>query len=121
MDTEIEIEDAPGAIDMPEDVRGDIEFRDVSFAYEAGNDTDGNSTASDAQVLSHINIKIASGENVAVVGPSGAGKTTFCNLIPRFYDVSGGAILVDGRDIRDYKVRSLRTKIGMMQQDVYLF
>ncbi|MBQ6150431.1 MAG: ABC transporter ATP-binding protein [Mogibacterium sp.] len=121
MDTEIEIEDAPGAIDMPEDVRGDIEFRDVSFAYEAGNDTDGNSTASDAQVLSHINIKIASGENVAVVGPSGAGKTTFCNLIPRFYDVSGGAILVDGRDIRDYKVRPLRTKIGMMQQDVYLF
>ena len=121
MDTEIEIEDAPGAIDMPEDVRGDIEFRDVSFAYEAGNDADGNSTTSGAQVLSHINIKIASGENVAVVGPSGAGKTTFCNLIPRFYDVSGGAVLVDGRDIRDYKVRSLRTKIGMMQQDVYLF
>ena len=72
-------------------------------------------------MLSHINISIASGENVAVVGPSGAGKTTFCNLIPRFYDVSGGAVLIDGRDIREYKVRSLRTKIGMMQQDVYLF
>ena len=58
---------------------------------------------------------------IAIDGPSGAGKTTFCNLIPRFYDVSSGAIRVDGRDIRDYKVRSLRTKIGMMQQDVYLF
>ncbi len=120
MDTEIEIEDAPGAIDMPEDVRGEIEFRDVSFAYEAGSDDEHRSPAG-AQVLSHINIRIASGENVAVVGPSGAGKTTFCNLIPRFYDVSGGAVLVDGRDIRDYKVRSLRTKIGIMQQDVYLF
>ncbi len=121
MDTEIEIEDAPGAIDMPEEVRGDIEFRDVSFAYESGKDADEHSTPADAQVLSHINIKISSGENVAVVGPSGAGKTTFCNLIPRFYDVSSGAVLVDGRDIRDYRVRSLRTKIGMMQQDVYLF
>ena len=121
MDTEIEIEDAPGAADMPEEVRGDIEFRDVSFAYEAGNDDDGHRTPAGTQVLSHINISISSGENVAVVGPSGAGKTTFCNLIPRFYDVSSGAVLVDGRDIRDYKVRSLRTKIGMMQQDVYLF
>ena len=121
MDTEIEIEDAPGAVDMPEDVRGDIEFRDVSFAYEAGRDADGHSTPAGTLVLSHINVSIASGENVAVVGPSGAGKTTFCNLIPRFYDVSGGAVLIDGRDIREYKVRSLRTKIGMMQQDVYLF
>ena len=121
MDTEVEIEDLPGAVDMPENVRGDIEFRDVSFAYEAGKDDEENSTPADTQVLSHINISIASGENVAVVGPSGAGKTTFCNLIPRFYDVSGGAVLVDGRDIRDYKVRSLRTKIGMMQQEVYLF
>lgn len=121
MDTEIEIEDAPGAIDMPDEVRGDIEFRDVSFAYEAGKDETDHRTPAEAQVLSHINISIASGENVAVVGPSGAGKTTFCNLIPRFYDVSSGAVLVDGRDIRDYKVRSLRTKIGMMQQDVYLF
>ena len=124
MDTEIEIEDAPGAIDMPEKVRGDIEFRDVSFSYEAGrNDKDGaeHRVPAGTRVLNHINIRIASGENVAVVGPSGAGKTTFCNLIPRFYDVSDGAVLVDGRDIRDYKVRSLRTKIGMMQQEVYLF
>ena len=121
MDTEIEIEDIPGAIDMPGNVRGDIEFRDVSFSYEAGKDTTEHRTHADPKVLSHINIRIASGENVAVVGPSGAGKTTFCNLIPRFYDVSDGAVLVDGRDIREYKVRSLRTKIGMMQQEVYLF
>ena len=121
MDTEIEIEDSPDAIDMPDEVHGDIEFRDVSFAYEAGKDSAEHSAPAVTQVLSHINIRIASGENVAVVGPSGAGKTTFCNLIPRFYDVSGGAVLVDGRDIRDYKVRSLRTKIGMMQQEVYLF
>ena len=124
MDTEIEIEDAPGAIDMPEKVRGDIEFRDVSFSYEAGkDDKDGaeHRVPAGTRVLNHINIRIASGENVAVVGPSGAGKTTFCNLIPRFYDVSDGAVLVDGRDIRDYTVRSLRTKIGMMQQEVYLF
>jgi len=121
MDTEIEIEDAPGAVDMPDEVRGDIEFRDVSFAYESDRDDSDHRTPAGAQVLSHINISIASGENVAVVGPSGAGKTTFCNLIPRFYDVSSGAVLVDGRDIRDYKVRSLRTKIGMMQQEVYLF
>ena len=121
MDTDIEIEDSPGAVDMPDEVHGDIEFRDVSFAYEAGKDADEHSTPAGTQVLNHINISIASGENVAVVGPSGAGKTTFCNLIPRFYDVSSGAVLVDGRDIRDYKVRSLRTKIGMMQQEVYLF
>ena len=120
MDTEIEIEDSPEAVDMPQDVHGDIEFRDVSFSYETGKDSAGNMTAG-TQVLSHINIRIASGENVAVVGPSGAGKTTFCNLSPRFYDVSGGAILVDGRDIRGYKIHSLRTKIGMMQQEVYLF
>ncbi len=121
MDTEIEIEDAPGAVDMPGEVRGEIEFRDVSFAYEKSPDGSDHNTPAGTQVLSHINIKIASGENVAVVGPSGAGKTTFCNLIPRFYDVTEGAILVDGTDIRDYKVRSLRTKIGMMQQEVYLF
>ncbi len=121
MDTEIEIEDAPDAIDMPDKVRGEIEFRDVSFSYEAGKDGSEHRIPPGTRVLSHINIKIASGENVAVVGPSGAGKTTFCNLIPRFYDVSDGAVLVDGRDIREYKVRSLRTKIGMMQQEVYLF
>lgn len=112
MDTKIEVDDEPDAIDMPEEVRGEIEFKDVSFAY---------SDASDDCVLCHVNLKIPSGENIALVGPSGAGKTTFCNLIPRFYDVTDGSITVDGMDIRKYKVRSLRTKIGMMQQDVYLF
>ncbi len=122
MDTEIEIDDLPGAVDMPDDVKGRIEFRDVSFAYtESAGDGEEHRTETGENVLSHIDLKIASGENVAIVGPSGVGKTTFCNLIPRFYDVSGGSVLVDGRDIRDYKVRSLRTKIGMMQQDVYLF
>ena len=124
MDTEIEIEDSPEAVDMPESVEGEIEFRDVSFSYiektyeEPGEESE---SSGNENVLSHINLKIASGENVAIVGPSGSGKTTFCNLIPRFYDVSGGAVLIDGRDIREYKVRSLRGRIGMMQQDVYLF
>ena len=121
MDTEVEVDDLPGAVEMPDEVRGDIEFRDVSFSYETGNDNSEDDPQAGTQVLSHINIKIKSGENVAVVGPSGAGKTTFCNLIPRFYDVSSGAVLIDGRDIRDYRLRSLRTKIGMMQQEVYLF
>ena len=121
MDTEIEVDDLPGAVDMPDEVRGDIEFRDVSFSYEAGNDASEDDTLADSLVLSHINLSIRSGENVAVVGPSGAGKTTFCNLIPRFYEVSDGAVLIDGKDIRDYKIHSLRTKIGMMQQEVYLF
>lgn len=112
MDTNIEVDDEPGADDVPDDIRGEIQFENVSFAY---------SDEDDKCILSHINLKIASGENIALVGPSGAGKTTFCNLIPRFYDVTDGAVKVDGRDIREYKVRSLRTKIGMMQQDVYLF
>ena len=122
MDTQVEIEDSPDAIDMPDEVRGDIEFDNVSFAYtEVRDSDDDNAELEETYVLKGLSLKINASENVAIVGPSGAGKTTFCNLIPRFYDVQGGAILVDGRDIRDYKVRSLRTKIGMMQQDVYLF
>jgi len=121
MDANVEVDDLPGAVDMPADVRGEIEFCDVSFAYTEQNREDGHSARGESCVLSHIDLRIESGENVALVGPSGAGKTTFCNLIPRFYDVTEGCIKVDGHDIRDYKVRSLRTKIGMMQQEVYLF
>lgn len=119
MDAKIEIDDLPGAVDMPDEVKGEIEFKDVSFSYVEHDEE--NKTDASENVLNHIDLKIASGENIAIVGPSGAGKTTFCNLIPRFYDVSSGKVLVDGRDIREYKVRSLRGKIGMMQQDVYLF
>ena len=126
MDTQIEVDDAPGAVDMPEVVKGEIVFDNVSFAYSDSNAKvrlgDAQDKANEGElVLSHINLTIKSGENVALVGPSGAGKTTFCNLIPRFYDTTDGVIKVDGRDIKEYKVRSLRTKIGMMQQDVYLF
>lgn len=109
MDEPVEIDDAPDAVELPR-VHGEIEFRDVSFHYS---DSEG--------ILEHLNLDIKPGENIALVGPSGAGKTTFCNLIPRFYDVTDGAILVDGHDIRKVTCRSLRSQIGMVQQEVYLF
>ena len=109
MDEPVEIDDAEDAVELPE-VKGDIVFEDVSFKYS---DSD--------SILEHINIHIRPGENIAFVGPSGAGKTTLCNLIPRFYDVTSGKILVDGFDIRNVTVKSLRSQIGMVQQDVYLF
>ncbi len=110
MDTEPEITDSPSAKDI-EKVEGEIEFRDVSFSYESEN----------KKVLSHLNLKVKPGESIALVGPSGGGKTTLCSLIPRFYDVSSGSILVDGEDIRNVTTRSLRTNIGVVAQDVYLF
>jgi ATP-binding cassette subfamily B protein len=110
MDIEPDIMDSPDATDMGS-ASGRIDFKDVSFQYnDDGND-----------VLSHINLSIAPGEYVALVGSSGAGKTTLCNLIPRFYDVTDGTILIDGRDIRGVTLESLRGNIGMVQQDVYLF
>jgi ATP-binding cassette subfamily B protein len=109
MDIDPDVDDAPDAVELPE-TKGHIEFRDVSFSY-----------GDDGDVLSHINVDIKPGENLALVGPSGAGKTTFCNLIPRFYDVTGGEIDVDGMDIRKVTTKSLRSQIGMVQQDVYLF
>lgn len=105
-----DIEDKKDAIAL-QDVKGDVCFEDVSFAYK---DTPEN-------VLSHINLQVKQGEYVALVGQSGAGKTTLCSLIPRFYDVDLGRITIDGIDIRDVKLESLRSHIGIVQQDVYLF
>ncbi len=110
MDAKIDIEDAPDAETLG-DVEGNIKFNDVSFEYA----DDGK------RVLSHINIDVKAGENVALVGPSGGGKTTLCNLIPRFYDVTSGSITIDGKDIRTLTTDSLRNHIGFVQQDVYLF
>ena len=93
------------------DVHGDIEFRNVSFVYPD----------SDSKVLDDISFSINKGENIAIVGSSGVGKTTISNLIPRFYEVTEGAILIDGTDIRDFKQKSLRDNIGIVQQEVYLF
>ena len=110
MDAPIDIKDAPDAIEL-KDVKGDIEFKNVSFSYKEDN----------KKVFANINLHIKHGENVALVGPSGSGKTTICSLIPRFYDVNEGAIYLDGKDIRSIKIRSLRSMIGFVQQDVYLF
>lgn len=110
MDTQPDIVDAKGAVPL-QNVRGEVEFADVSFHYESENQN----------VLTHLSLKVKAGESVALVGPSGGGKTTLCSLIPRFYEVSSGKILVDGKDIRDVTMRSLRDNIGVVQQDVYLF
>ena len=110
MDTPIAIADKPDA--KPLEVKqGGIEFKDVSFEYPDDHN----------QVLHHVNLTIRPGESLALVGPSGGGKTTLCNLIPRFYDVTGGAVLVDGQDVRAVQLHSLRQAIGVVQQDVYLF
>ena len=105
-----DIKDAPDAQSMQE-VKGNISFENVSFHY----------ADSDQMVLNHVNLDVPAGEYVALVGSSGAGKTTLCSLIPRFYDVTGGTIRVDGQDIRNIKLSDLRNHIGIVQQDVYLF
>ncbi len=113
----LEIMDAPEDITEKEnavelkDVKGDIVFEDVAFRYGDANEN----------VLSHINLDIKQGDSIALVGPSGGGKTTLCNLIPRFYDVTEGRILIDGVDVKDATLHSLRNSIGVVQQDVYLF
>lgn len=109
IDQEPEIKDRPNA-QVVDSLTGDIQFKNVDFSYDAHQ-----------QVLSGINLNIKSGETVAFVGPSGAGKTTICSLIPRFYDIQSGAISIDGIDIRDMTKQSLRSHIGIVQQDVFLF
>jgi ATP-binding cassette subfamily B protein len=109
METDPDIEDRKDAVDigLPE---GNIEFNKVSFSYNDKN-----------SVLQDINIKITAGRTIALVGPSGGGKTTFCSLIPRFYDINEGSITIDGVDIRNMKLKALRNAIGVVQQDVYMF
>lgn len=110
MNIEPDIKDKEGAQELSE-VRGDISFEDVSFQYEENTE----------RVLSHINLQVSAGSYMALVGSSGAGKSTLCSLIPRFYDVTGGSVKIDGKDIRDLTLKSLRDHIGIVQQDVYLF
>ena len=110
MDVDYDITNLPGAKDI-QNVKGDIKFEDVTFAYNA----------EDGEVLTNISLDIKSGENIAIVGPSGGGKTTLCNLIPRFYDIQSGSITIDGRDIKEITLETLRDNIGVVQQDVYMF
>ena len=110
METESEIRDADNAAELT-DVKGHVRYDHVSFHY----------SDDETPVLSDISIDIPAGRSIALVGPSGSGKTTICSLLPRFYDVTGGSITVDGKDIRGLTLKSLRSQIGMVQQDVYLF
>lgn len=103
------ITDRPDALPLS-DVRGEVDFQDVTFSYD-----------NDVRVLSHVNLHIPAGKTLALVGPSGGGKSTLCHLIPRFYEITSGRITVDGRDIRDVTLSSLRSCVGIVQQDVLLF
>lgn len=105
-----DIQDEPDAVEL-KNVKGDITFDNVSFQYKDGSEN----------VLNHVSLEVPAGSYMALVGSSGAGKTTLCSLIPRFYDVTGGKITIDGTDIRKVTLKSLRNHIGMVQQDVYLF
>jgi ATP-binding cassette subfamily B protein len=109
IDTDPDIEDRKDAVEITRP-KGNIEFNKVSFSYNDKHN-----------ILDNINIKIEAGKTVAIVGPSGGGKTTFCSLIPRFYDINDGSITIDEVDIRDIKLKSLRNAIGIVQQDVYMF
>ncbi|AVQ17150.1 ABC transporter ATP-binding protein [Fusobacterium gonidiaformans] len=110
MDTETDVEDSENAKSV-NNVKGDIAFEEVGFRYQSTGES----------VLEHLNFSIEAGKNIAIVGPSGVGKTTICNLIPRFYDVTEGVIYLDGTNIKELKVQDLRQNIGIVQQDVYLF
>jgi len=110
MNEPVTITDAENASDIS-DVEGNVELRNVRFRYSDGG----------TDILNHINLKVSKGENIAIVGPSGGGKSTLCNLIPRFYDITDGDIFIDGHNIKDITLKSLRNNIGVVQQDVYLF
>lgn len=110
VETDPEIVNAPDAVELT-NVKGDVEYQNVSFHY----------SDDDAPVLSNVSFKIPAGKSIALVGPSGSGKTTICSLLPRFYDVTGGTIYIDGKDVRKLTLESLRNQIGIVQQDVYLF
>ncbi len=110
MDEPVTIHDEENATAL-ENIEGNVEFRDVCFKYSDNT----------KEVLTRINLDIKKGERIAFVGPSGGGKTTLCNLLPRFYDLNEGSILIDGKDIKELTLKSLRENIGMVQQDVYLF
>ena len=110
VETEPEIANAPDA-ELLENVKGEVEYKNVSFHY----------SDDDTLVLSDVSFRIDAGKSIALVGPSGSGKTTICSLLPRFYDVTGGSIRIDGKDIRSLSLESLRNNIGLVQQDVYLF
>ena len=110
IDSDIEIFDSPDAKELVSP-KGNIVFKNVSFEYPDDHNT----------VFKNLNLSVSPGEKVAIVGPSGGGKTTLCNLIPRFYDTTGGTIFIDGHDIKEFTLKSLRRNIGMVQQDVYLF
>ena len=109
MNTEPAVTDAPDAKEL-KDVRGEVEYRDVCFSYGNG-----------VEVLKNVSFRVPPGGSLALVGPSGGGKTTLCSLLPRFYDVTGGAVLVDGQDVRTLTQESLRRAVGVIQQDVFLF
>ncbi len=111
MDVEPDIQDKPNAAEL-RNVCGEVAFHHVSFHY---------SDAAEHEVLTDIDLTVPAGQSIALVGPSGAGKTTLCSLIPRFYDVTGGSVSIDGQDVRDVTQQSLRRSIGMVQQEVYLF
>jgi ATP-binding cassette subfamily B protein len=110
LEVQPDIQDAAGAAELIH-VRGNVQFQKVSFKYREGHD----------YVLKNVSLDIRAGEYIAVVGPSGVGKSTLCSLIPRFYEINEGKILLDGRDIREIRLRALRRNIGVVQQDVYLF
>ena len=109
IDEPVRVKDAPDAKELPP-IHGDVEFKDVCFSYEEGH-----------RILDHINFKVKQGETYAIVGPTGAGKSTIVNLISRFYNVDSGQVLIDGHDISKYTIHSLRTQMGVMMQDSFIF